>query len=122
MSLKTLRRSRKSSKLRLSLVGDVEKTMQIRSLKGLAWVRKPSVNVPGHCLGDTLSQLSQKLEGGSDKLQSLPPKCWITGVCHHDRFPSGNLRKLMTVVALQGVQARRGESLKVGHGGLRRDH
>lgn len=35
-SLNTLRRSRKSSKLRLSLFGEVEKTLQIRSLKGLA--------------------------------------------------------------------------------------
>lgn len=37
VSLNTLRRSRKSSKLKLSLVGDVEKTLQMRSLKGLAW-------------------------------------------------------------------------------------
>lgn len=51
VSLKTLRRSRKSSKLRLSLVGDVEKTMQIRSLKGLAYIRKASVNITGHSLG-----------------------------------------------------------------------
>lgn len=36
VSLNTLRRSKKSSKLRLSLVGEVEKTLQIRSLKGLA--------------------------------------------------------------------------------------
>lgn len=84
VSLKTLKRSRKSSKLRLSLVGDVENTMQIRSLKGLAYVIEPSMTITGRGLGYIFSWLS----GGGVGLKllillPLPSRCWITGVHHH---------------------------------------